>query len=62
MESSRVLRPELEFDEVVTDSAGGDPRRAIVLVGQRIEAYARDSRVRRPVIRLYLLVTIEKPS
>lgn len=62
MEPSRVLGPELECDKVVADTAGGDPRRAVIFVGQRVETYARDSRVGRPVIRLYLLVTIEKPS
>jgi len=44
----------------VSDSAGSDPYRAVIFVRQRVVSYACDSHIRRTVIRLYFLVTIEK--
>lgn len=53
---ARILRSELELDEIPSDSAGSDPHRAIVVLGQRVEPYARDPHVRRAVIRFYFLI------
>jgi len=55
-----VFRSEFQFDEIVADPARGDPRGGIVHVRERVESDACDSRIGRAVIRLYLLVTIEK--